>query len=382
VTAPQSVASLRQRLGRSGRRGDAATLRLFITEKELTDKKDHPLDRLRLELFQSVAMVNLLLGKWFEPADTGQYHFSTLVQQTLSVVGHYGSVRAEQIWRLLCGTGPFGNVEQKTYALLLRAMGEQDLLSQTADGALILGLRGERMVERFTFHSAFSTPEEYRLEHAGKTLGSIPVARPLPLGQLIVFAGRHWEVALVAEEEKRISLKPASGGRPPRFLGGGQALHDGVRREMYRLYSSEEAPVFCDREALRLFEEGRRSFRELGLESTPMLESGDAVTLWPWLGDKTVNTVAMLLHFSGLKAGGFSGVIEARGADLAACKRALKDILASPRPQGCDLAAKVPNTFIEKHDALVPKKLRELNYAAKFFDVDSAWRWMSGLDLE
>ena len=36
VTAPHSVSSLRQRLGRSGRRGDAAILRLFIPENEIT----------------------------------------------------------------------------------------------------------------------------------------------------------------------------------------------------------------------------------------------------------------------------------------------------------------------------------------------------------
>jgi ATP-dependent Lhr-like helicase len=151
---------------------------------------------------------------------------------------------------------------------------------------------------------------------------------------------------------------------------------------MYRLYSSEEAPVFCNREALRLFEEGRLYFKEFGLSSTSMLESGDAVTLWPWLGDKTVNTVAMLLHFSGLKASGFSGVIEVRNSDIAACKKAFKDILASPPSKGWELAAKVPNTLTEKHDAIVPKNLRELNYAAKFFDVDAACQWMSGLDLE
>ena len=38
VTAPHSVSSLRQRLGRSGRRGDPAILRMFIAENELSAK--------------------------------------------------------------------------------------------------------------------------------------------------------------------------------------------------------------------------------------------------------------------------------------------------------------------------------------------------------
>ena len=380
VTAPHSVASLRQRLGRSGRRGEPSIVRMFITENELTDKS-HLIDKLRLEIFQCVAMINLLVRKWYEPADTEQYHFSTLVQQTLSVIGHYGGVRANQLWQLLCKNGPFHNIEQKMYARLLRAMGEQELLSQTHEGTLVLGLRGERMVEHFTFYTAFSTPEEYRLEHAGRTLGAIPVTSPLVVGQLIVFAGRRWEVIHVSEEEKRISLKPGAGGRPPRFDGGGQVIHDIIRQEMYRLYLSDDIPIFCNKCALNLFEEGRRSFHELMLDAAPMIQFGTTVHILPWVGDKIVNTITMLLRSVGLKADCFSGIIDVRGTDIIACKQAFKDILSSPRPQGYELASNLPNTFIEKHDAIVPKELRELNYSAKFFDIDGAWRWISILNI-
>jgi len=380
VTAPHSVASLRQRLGRSGRRGEPSIVRMFITENELTDKS-HLIDKLRLEIFQCVAMINLLVRKWYEPADTEQYHFSTLVQQTLSVIGHYGGVRANQLWQLLCKNGPFHNIEQKMYARLLRAMGEQELLSQTHEGTLVLGLRGERMVEHFTFYTAFSTPEEYRLEHAGRTLGAIPVTSPLVVGQLIAFAGRRWEVIHVSEEEKRISLKPGAGGRPPRFDGGGQVIHDIIRQEMYRLYLSDDIPIFCNKCALNLFEEGRRSFHELMLDAAPMIQFGTTVHILPWVGDKIVNTITMLLRSVGLKADCFSGIIDVRDTDIIACKQAFKDILSSPRPQGYELASNLPNTFIEKHDAIVPKELRELNYSAKFFDIDGAWRWISILNI-
>lgn len=237
------------------------------------------------------------------------------------------------------------------------------------------------MVEHFTFYTAFSTPEEYRLEYAGRTLGAIPVTSPLTVGQLIVFAGKRWEVIHVAEEEKRISLRPAAGGRPPRFDGGGQVLHNVIRQEMYRLYMSREIPIFCNKDALILFEEGRRSFHDLALEAAPMLQMGTTVHILPWLGDKTVNTITMLLRFAGLKADSFSGIIDVRDTDITTCTQAFKNILSEPCPQGCELASNIPNTFIEKHDAIVPKELRDLNYAAKFFNIDGAWRWMSSLNI-
>jgi len=226
VTAPHSVASLRQRLGRSGRRSKAAVLRLFIPEDELTPKS-HIIDRLRLHTIQSIAMVNLLLQKWYEPPPEQQYHFSTLIQQTLSVIGQYGGVRAHQLWALLCKTGPFSLVNQPLYSQFLKALGEQELITQTSDGQIVLGVKGERYVEHYTFYTAFRTPEEYRLEHNGKIIGAIPIDKPLLPDQLVIFAGKRWQVRQVDAEKKRILLNPAAkGGEPPKFDGSGQLLHD------------------------------------------------------------------------------------------------------------------------------------------------------------
>jgi len=107
VTAPHSVSSLRQRMGRSGRRGGPAILRMLIAENELKAESS-PNDKLRMELVQSMAMIRLLIAdKWFEPADTTQFHFSTLVHQILATVAQWGGIRADQLFALLCRQGPF-----------------------------------------------------------------------------------------------------------------------------------------------------------------------------------------------------------------------------------------------------------------------------------
>ena len=95
--------ALRQRLGRSGRRGDPAILRMFIAENELSAKDSNIVDKLRMELLQSAAMIRLLVSqKWYEPADTGLFHFSTLLHQVLAIIAQWGGVRVEQLWSLLC----------------------------------------------------------------------------------------------------------------------------------------------------------------------------------------------------------------------------------------------------------------------------------------
>lgn len=378
VTAPHSVASLRQRLGRSGRRGEAAILRMFIPEMEVTPK-NHVLDRLRLQTFQCVAMVNLLLKKWYEPPAANQYHFSTLVQQTLSVIGQYGGVRARQLWSLLCGSGPFSMIDQKLYGKFLRALSEQDLISQTQDGQIILGCGGEKIIEHYTFYTAFNTPEEYRLECEGQILGSIPIDKPLTVEQLIIFAGKRWKVLHVDASKKLILLERAFGGRPPNFEGGGQTINDTVRQEMFRMYKHGAVPVYLDKNARIFFSEGVDCFRALELHSEHVVQCGDTIHIFPWLGDRIVNTITALFRREKLSANCFGGLIDISHGSKGSFMETVNNILQKPKPTSAELASNIPNTVVEKHDIFLSKEMRDINYGARFFDVDGAWGWLNSI---
>ena len=376
VTSPHSVASLRQRLGRSGRRGEPAILRLFIPEDEIT-VNSHLLDRLRVHTVQCIAMINLLLKKWYEPASLNQYHFSTLVQQTLSVVGQYGGVRAHQLWALLCETGPFSAVDQNLFAIFLRGLGEKDLITQAEDGQLILGYMGEKVVEHYTFYTAFNTPEEYRLEYNGRAIGTIPIDKPLVRGQHIIFAGKRWEVLFVDDEHKLITLKKAKGGRPPKFSGDGLMIHDIVRQEMRRVYSEKCIPIYLNDTAKGLLKEGIENYHALNLDQSQIIQTGSTVQVLPWIGDQTANTIAILLQTHGLSADCFGGIIDIRNSSTDDFVQVVKKILNSPKVDAAELASLIPNTILEKHDPVLPKEIRDIGYGAKSFNVDAAYNWIN-----
>lgn len=375
VTAPHSVASLRQRLGRSGRRGGAAVLRMFIPEDEIV-KNSHLSDQLRLETFQCIAMVNLLLKKKFEPPLEKQYHLSTLVQQTLSVVGQYGGVRAQQLWSLLCGNGAFSLVDQQLYGKFLKALGEQDLISQTHDGQIILGYKGERYVGHYTFYTAFNTPEEYRLDCDGRFLGTVPIDKPLVVSQHIIFAGKRWEVLHVDSDKKLIKLKRAVGGSPPKFDGGGQSVHDMVRQEMFRIYTQRDIPIYLNKRAVSLVDEGMEYFHLIELDKENIIQVGNTIQVIPWLGDRVASTIAVLLCREGLLATDYGGIIDIRNCSLEHLGNAIESILRKPMPKSAELAESIEDTIVEKHDALLPKELREISYGARFFDVVAAFDWL------
>ena len=79
VDTPWSVASVVQRLGRSGRReGETAIMRMYVRETSpifgsgLTDL-------LYPDLLRAIALTRLMLTKWLEPTDIDRLHLSTLV---------------------------------------------------------------------------------------------------------------------------------------------------------------------------------------------------------------------------------------------------------------------------------------------------------------
>ena len=386
VTAPNSVSSLRQRLGRSGRRGEPAILNMFITEKELAGTSG-VVDKLRLELLQSIAIIHLLLKeKWYEPPDPGLFHFSTLLHQVLAVTAQWGGVRADQLWSVLCKSGTFGNITAGQFDTLLRDMGEKRLIKQISGGELVLGDEGEKIVGHYSFYAVFKTPQEYRIviEEEGKTLGTIPIDSFILPEQHIIFAGRRWEVKDVDAGKRVVYVAPTKGGNPPKFGGDGMSVHDRVRQEMLRIYlegdyrieSGGERREFMDRTARKLFSEGLRSFRDLGLANKRVIGLGKDVCLIPWMGDKIVNTLSVLLVMGGYKADNFAGVLEIEGAKHSDVSGYLKSFNKDNKPTNAELAKLVENKQTEKYDYLLPEELLNEDYGARAFDIDGTTDWI------
>lgn len=371
VGCPPSVAALRQRLGRSGRRrGKPAVLRLYVAEEQITPQTPFH-DTLRAELVQAIAMVNLLLEGWCETPRAGQLHLSTLVQQLLSIIAQHGSVRADEAWRALCGSGPFVGLTQPGFVDLLRAMGERELIAQMGDGSLVIGAVGERLVDHYSFYAAFSTPEEYRLITRGRTIGSIPITSPLSPGMALIFAGRRWRVLGVDEERRTIELEPARGGRPPRFVGGGPLVDDRVRREMLSVYASDDAPSYLDQAATALLREGRKVFHDAGLASQRHLPFSDHTLIFPWTGDRAVGTLG-LLFLRAKVAFENHGVALAVQAGEQRVLETLRKIVSEPAPDPAELADLVGNKRTEKYDWALSDELLCLDYASRGLDVHGA----------
>ena len=379
IGTPPSVASLRQRLGRSGRRDDEpAILRGYVIEDAL-DEKAGLETRLRLDTVQTASVISLLLENWFEPPAVHGAHYSTLVQQLLSSIAQYGGLQATQAFRLLCAPpGPFERVSKDAFAELLHTLGQQEILTQDHSGLLLHGRVGDKIVNHYSFYAAFSSDEEFRIVSGGKALGTLPVSQMMTSGQRILFGGRTWLIETIDEEHKTIHVAPAKGGAPPLFNGAGGRVHTQVRERMRDIYVAQDALPFLDPTAQRFLREGREAFVALALADRLILDQGSQAILLTWLGDAANEAIACLLMSRGVRA--FTGrlgiEIQRAGRSLEEIENLLRDVASEPAAPVDELLAKANNLARQKWDGLLSSHLLRQSYASSNLDLDEALAWL------
>jgi ATP-dependent Lhr-like helicase len=317
-------------------------------------------------------MINLLVAKWYEPPLDKALHLSTLIQQILSLIAQYGGAKPKEMYTALCASGPFVGITDKVFGDLLRSLATHDLIVQCHDSTVTLGFQGERLVNDYEFYAAFATPEEYRIVDGSKALGTLPIDHPVIPGQYLIFAGRRWEVLSVDESKKLILVRQAHAGRVPPFGGSPGVIHGEIRKEMYRLYKSNEIPAFLNATAVALFNEGRENFQRLGLDRSYAIQDGDDTLSFLWEGDLAVDTIAVLLSQRGMRTSVSFGVLTVSNVTPSELHKTLEVVAEAGEIDGVLLARSVENKVQEKHDGYLSDELLNIEVASRSLDTEAA----------
>jgi ATP-dependent Lhr-like helicase len=372
IGVPPTVSSLKQRLGRSGRRGDApSVVRIFVEEEALRPDSDLRTE-LRADLVQAMATVELLIRRWIEPPHVGALHLSTLVQQILSLIAEHGGTTAAKAFHALSVTGPFDTVDRTLFIEVLRDLGSAGLIEQMSDGTLVLGPQGERIVERFDFYAAFTTAAEWRLVTGARSLGTLPISFPLIVGNYLIFGGRRWEIMEVDNTRWEVHLKPAGGGRAPQFGGEPLPVHDELIAEMHRIYLDDMEPRYLDPTAVRLLRQGRAGFERYQLRTRRAFEAGGTAILFPWRGDRVMNALLLQFRAREIKAVRTSLFLALPKIDLPVLQRVLDQIASINSIEAMPFLPFVENLTQEKHHPhLAPERLM-IDFASSQLDLSGA----------
>ena len=366
IGPPHSLSSLRQRLGRSGRRqGQPSILRIFLREPYLSPDAGIPA-ALRFDVAQSVAAIKLLIRKFVEPTGQEASVATVALHQTLSLICEKGARPAKDLFKTI-SYGPLAVLTQADYASLLRGMAATKLIEQAPDGTIMLGEEGERLTARYDFYALFETDEEWRLLASGRPLGTVPVSNAVAIGSLIIFGGQRWRVVAVDERSKVLEVLVHRSGIPPQFEPvEWEGMHEVFVKEVRTVYESNDAPPYLNDTAQALLSQGRETYKALDLSHQRVVEFKRDTHLFLWEGAEICDLMKIALTAAGVSVeSAADGIVTVLDTDAMTVRGLLRQMANNP-PDISTLAQCLENLRKAKFDEYVPEELLRSLWSRRF----------------
>ncbi|MCP4686547.1 MAG: DEAD/DEAH box helicase, partial [Desulfobacterales bacterium] len=258
ITAPSTVSSFLQRLGRTGRRqGQRANTTFYCEDMEV--------------VLQAVAIIELAREKWVESTPRNNRCWPVLVHQLLALTLQFGAASRETCREALKFSPDFAGISRAEFDHLVDHLVKNDFL-YLSDGLLCIGDRTERVCGKKNFmelYAVFSSPQLYNVKtEAGHALGSLEQAFVDTLVEEMssfLLSGRAWTVIHVNHARRTVRVAPAPRGRKPGWGGFSPQMLG------FELCQKVEELLKTDREIPYMDAASTRALAEMREEFAPML---------------------------------------------------------------------------------------------------------------
>lgn len=289
IDSTHSVASLVQRIGRSGRKeGEKSVVCIYATEK--------------WSLLQSLACWNLYNKDFLEPINTAIKPYDLLFHQLLSIVKQHSGIQIKDLIKELIENPVFEHISKEDIETLIHYSIEEDFLEKIRT-ELILGLAGEKIVNSRDFYSVFSTDPDFKVIHSGRKVGQIPFSPQIQVNENLLLAAKIWKIKDIDHKAGIIEVIPAKDGKAPSFFGGAGGIHKEVRKEMLRILKSNHNSEELNQECQDILDELRFEFKSFDIRNfetdRPLVKKEYQCILYTFSGTKINRSLSFLLGVSG-----------------------------------------------------------------------------------
>jgi len=375
IDATHSIASLIQRVGRSGRRdGAKSNLFLYATNK--------------WSLLQSLACWLLYKEGFIEPPEFSGKPYDILLHQALSITKGHSGIDSIELIKQLKENHAFSGIEENEINEIINHLQELDLLEKLRN-EFIIGVEGEKIVNSRDFYSVFKTEENFKVINTGNTIGEIPISPQVKEDENILLAAQIWKIKYIDFDSKKIEVIKAADGKKPMFFGSSSSVHQRIREKMFEiLYSEEQYDILNDasKEALRGLRKEFSIFKINNLKTDhPLMIHEKHLELYTFTGTKVNRAICFLLKVSGIK-----NILEDQ-ASFIELEISIQEILNNKslsEPLN-DINKHLFNLLDEnpalldfsKWGSYLPKKYQISLLKNKYFDFDQAEQMLSSIKL-
>lgn len=291
IDATNSIASLIQRVGRSGRQNGAkSNLFLYATDK--------------WSLLQSLACWQLYKDKFIEPSEPMTLVYDILLHQSLSITKEFSGIKLVDLIKQLNLNFAFNDIEISDIEEILNHLIEIDFLEKLGD-EVIIGVEGEKIVNHRDFYSAFTVEDNFKVVSAGNKIGEIPFTPQVKEDENILLAAKIWKIKFVDFKAKKIEVIPANDGRKPKFSGEGGIVHPEIRKKMLEIIYQDETFCELDKNSSDELDKMRREFSVFDLQNIEserlLMVSEKKILFYTFTGTKINRTLKLLFDVIDIK---------------------------------------------------------------------------------
>ena len=287
IDSPPSVASFLQRMGRSGRRpGSKQNATVLCTTTEA------------LPLATSV--LRLWKQGYVEPVVPERAAYHVLAQQLLALSLQQKGVELSSWWAWVAGAESFSGVTERERGLLLEKMLAESILIST-DGRLSLGPRGEKLYGRRNFealYAVFDAPPLIKVMAGQREMGTIDALflQALPPDSAFVLGGKAWQITFVDWKKGICEVVTAPAGKHLNWIGNPKFIARRLCQEVRRTLIDDATDTWWTKRAVAAMRTERESHAFLSDEPMPIVNEGNELVWYNFLGGRANNLLARLLE--------------------------------------------------------------------------------------
>lgn len=291
IDATHSIASLIQRVGRSGRReGKASNLYLYSTDQ--------------WSLLQSLACWLLYSEQYIEPIQIIEKPYDVLVHQVLSIVKGSSGLYLNELLAKITANSTFNNIIEDEVKEIINHLQEIDFLEKLGH-EYIIGVEGEKVVNNKDFYSMFHTPTFFKVSSQGVKIGELPLSPQIKEDENIFLSAKIWKIKYVDYEMNKIEVIRANDGKKPIFLSEGAGTAHKIREKMLEVLFSDVQYEFLDKVGQLILDDMRTQFSVFSLNKfelqRPLMISNDNLELFSFAGSKINKSIGFIYDYLGIE---------------------------------------------------------------------------------
>ncbi|MBU3194651.1 DEAD/DEAH box helicase [Clostridium algidicarnis] len=280
--APHSVASLGQRLGRSGRTTRENILHFIATDE--------------WSLLQGLAAISLYEDGVIDRFDPIIKPYDVFAHQIISILLENTGMPFEDVKDINKNFKCWHSIEDDEYLELLGYLIERNYI-ELLETEAIAGLETERLLKGSDFFAHFETENNFSLYNDYKKIGEIPLSPSVQIGENIFLSAQIWKIKDIELVSKKIYVTRAVDGNPPMFSGGSGNITNEIRSRMKTILEDRSYWIdYSDNIKKVLLKLSKENLR---YEKFQWTEENDKIGLRTFQSTKINRTLQLLLNMLG-----------------------------------------------------------------------------------